>query len=718
MPPVGRPRPDQSAYAALVSRLEMALDTAAAAAPNPGRATIHRLNRAEYANAIRDLLGIEIDVRAYLPADDSGYGFDNIADVLSVSPVLLERYVVAAGKFGRLAIADPTVRPAVTTYRVPPLLVQNERMSEDLPFGSRGGIAVRHHFAADGEYIVRVRLQRTSTDSIRGLSDPHQLEIRLDGAHVETFTVGGALKGQPFDFAKLQEYGKSADAELHTRLEVQAGARLVGVTFITEPKLPEGIFRPLPPIASFEYTNITDTPPSVASVEIEGPFNAAAPEDSATRRKIFVCSPATRSEELPCARRIIGSLARRAFRRPVAPREVETLLQLYHVGRRQGSFDTGIEWVLERILVDPDFLFRVERDPADATPGAPYPITDVELASRLSFFLWSSVPDDELLELAVQARLSDPAVLEAQVRRLLRDPRSSALVTNFAGQWLWQRNMQVHAPDPDIFSDFDDNLRRAFQTETQLFLEKQVREDRSVLDLLTANYTFVNERLARHYGLLNVYGSHFRLVTFPEDDDTRGGLLGHGSILTVTSYANRTSPVVRGKWLLENILGAPPPPPPANVPALPENVEGRPPTSVRERMEAHRRNPVCASCHAPMDPLGFALEGFDAIGRRRDVSASGATIDSSGTLPDGTPFDGPAEFRAALLTRADDFVSTLTEKLLTYALGRGLEYYDMPAVRRIVTQASAEEYRWTSLILGIVTSPPFQMRTAGGRTEP
>ena len=716
MPPVGRPRPDPNAYDALVSSLETALDTAAVATPHPGRPAVHRLNRAEYANAVRDLLGVEIDARAYLPADDSGYGFDNIADVLSVSPGLLERYLVAAGKIGRLAISDPTVPPVVTTYRVPPLLVQNERMSEDLPFGTRGGIARHHHFPADGEYIVRVRLQRTSSDSIRGLADSHQLEIRLDGVRAEAYTVGGALKGQPLDFARRREYGRTADAGLEATLAVSAGSRLVGVAFVNEPKLKEGVFRPLPPIASYEYTNITDTPPSVESVEIEGPFNATAPGDSVTRRKIFACYPTTSSEELPCARTIIGALAHRAFRRPVTGAEVDGMLEVYETGRRRGSFDSGIEWVIERILVDPDFLFRIERDPVDASPGAPYRISDLELASRLSFFLWSSLPDDELLELAERGRLRDPAVLEAQVRRMLSDDRSSALLSNFAGQWLWQRNLQIHAPDPDIFSDFDDNLRQAFQTETQLFLESQLREDRSVLELLTADYTFVNERLARHYGMPSVYGSHFRRVQFI--DDARGGLLGHGSILTVTSYAHRTSPVVRGKWLLENILGAPPPPPPANVPALEENDEGGRPTSVRERMEAHRRNPVCASCHAPMDPLGFALENFDATGRWRDSSASGDPIDASGTFPDGTRFDGPAEFREALVKRGDEFVTTLTERLLTYALGRGLEYYDMPAVRGIVRQSASDRYRWSSLFLGIVTSQPFQMRAATEGVEP
>ena len=707
MPPVTARRPDKATYAALTAWLEGELDRTAAGAPNPGRPSLHRLNRAEYANAVRDLLGVEIDQRELLPADDSGYGFDNIADVLSVSPGLLDRYMLAAGKIGRLAVGDPTMKPTVVTYRTPPLAAQDDRMSEDLPFGTRGGLAVRHQFPTGGEYVVRLRLQRTYVDIIRGLAQPHRLDVRLDQALVKSFVVGGAMSGDR-DAANPQEYLRNGDKDLELRVAVKGGPALLAAAFVKEPVLAEGVFQPRPPLASFEYAGKSDTDPAIDAIEIHGPYGAKTPETSPSRQKVFVCYPAQSSEEAACAERIAGTLARRAYRRPVSAGEIKTLLGLYERGRRDGGFDSGVEWMIERILVDPDFLFRAQRAPDGARAGAVYQLTDVDLASRLSFFLWSSIPDDELLDLAIAGRLREPGVLERQVSRMLADDRASALVTNFAGQWLWQRNMRMHAPDPNIFTDFDDNLRDAFQTETRLFLEAQLRDDQPVLELLTANYSFVNERLARHYGIAGVYGSHFRRVSF--EDDRRAGLLGQGSVLTVTSYPHRTSPVVRGKWLLENLLGAPPPPPPADVPALPENDEkGVKPASVRERLEQHRNNAICASCHARMDPLGFALENFDATGKWRTMSEADTPIDASGVLPDGTKFNGPAEFRAALLMHRGEFIGTLTEKLLTYALGRGLEYYDMPAVRAIVRQAAGDDYRWSAIVRGIVGSTPFQM---------
>ena len=683
--------------------LESALDQVAARAPNPGRPSVHRLNRAEYANAVRDLLGVSIDPRTYLPADDSGYGFDNIADVLSVSPGLLDRYLVAAGRIARLAVADASIRPDVAKYRVPLYYAQEDRAGEDLPFGSRGGLAVHHHFPADGEYVVKVVLQRIGGDIVRGIGKPRRLEIRLDRARVKEFTLAGPGRGM----AAAQGTTRPPDADLEVRFPATAGTRLVAAAFVKEPTLDEGVFQPRLPIASFAYWTKIDTEPAIDTIEIRGPYNATSATGIRSWQKVFVCRPASAPEEGSCARTILSTLARRAYRRPIGDGDVASLMRFYQAGREKGDFDAGIASAIERILVDPEFLFRIERPPANAVPGTTYSLSDLELASRLSFFLWSSVPDDELVRAATDGRLKDPGTLEQQIARMLADERSQALVENFAGQWLWQRNMRTHAPDTNIFPEFDENLREAFQTETQLFLESQLREDRPVTELLTADYTFVNERLARHYGYEGVYGSHFRRVTQP--DTRRSGLLGQGSVLTVTSYAHRTSPVVRGKWLLENILGAPPPPPPANIPALRENDEKGKPTSVRERLEEHRNNPICSSCHARMDPLGFALENFDATGKWRTVGEGGTGIDASGTLPDGTRFNGPAEFRAALVAHRDEFVGTLTEKLLTYAIGRGVEYYDMPEVRKILKTANANENRWSALIAGVVNSTPFRM---------
>ena len=687
MPPSPRRRPDAETYASLVSYFETALDRAAAADPNPGRPAVHRLNRAEYTNAIRDLLALEVDGRALLPPDESGYGFDNIGDVLSVSPGLLERYLLAAAKISRRAVGDPTLRPATALYKTSPLLAQNGRVSEDLPFGSRGGLAVRHHFPLDGEYIVKIALRGRARA-------PHQLEVRLDRERVRLFDLG---EREP----------------LELRLLVKGGTRLVGVSFVEalEQSLPVDGRPPPPPISSFAFT-LYPNAPAVESVEVVGPYDGQVPEDTPSRRAIFVCHPEIPDNESSCAQEIVASLLRRAYRRPVTDADIRPLLTSYEHGRREGGgFEDGIRWAVEALLVSPKFLFRIERDPANVPPGTPYRIGDLELASRLSFFLWSSIPDDELIDLAARGELSEPAVLAEQVRRMLDDPRSHALVENFTGQWLYLRNLRTVAPDATQFPEFDDNLRHALRRETELFVESQLREDRSVRDLLGADYTFLNERLARHYGIPNVYGNHFRRVTY--GDDRRAGLLGHGSILTVTSYPHRTSPVVRGKWLLENLLGAPPPPPPPDVPDLPENEGGDKPATMRERMAQHRANPVCASCHAKIDPLGFALENFDAVGRwRARDGAADTPIDASGALPDGAEFDGPASFRDALLREpwGTEFVTTVTEKLLTYALGRGLEYYDGPVARQIMREASPGNYRWSSLILGIVESTPFQMR--------
>ena len=689
MPPSPRPRPDAATYASLVTYLETSLDRAAEADPNPGRLAVQRLNRAEYANAVRDLLALEVDSQTLLPADESGYGFDNIGDVLTVSPGLLERYLLAAAKISRQAIGDPTLRPTTALYKTSPLLAQDGRVNEDLPFGSRGGLAVRHHFPLDAEYVIRVALRGRARAG-------HALEIRLDRERVQRFDLGERTP-------------------LEVRLAVAAGTRLLGVSFVEalEQSLPRDGRPPPPPITSFAFT-LYPNDPAVERVEVIGPYAGRTPADTPSRRAIFACHPDTLGDETGCAGRIVASLARRAYRRPVTAADTAPLLAAYEAGRREGpGFEDGIRWAIESLLVSPKFLFRVERDPAGAAPGAPYRIDDLDLASRLSFFLWSSIPDDELVDLAARGELRDAGVLERQVRRMLDDPRGQALVENFAGQWLYLRNLRSVAPDATRFPAFDDNLRQALRQETELFVGSQIREDRGVHDLLRADYTFVNERLARHYGIPDVYGNHFRRVSYR--NDRRAGLLGHGSLLTVTSYPHRTSPVLRGKWLLENLLGAPPPPPPPDIPELEEEGDRAAPATMRERMAQHRASPACATCHAKIDPLGFALENFDAVGRwRAHEDGADTPIDASGTLPDGARFDGPAAFRDALLREpwATEFATTVAEKLLTYALGRGLEHYDAPAVRRILRDAEPGGYRWSSLILGIVESVPFQMQRA------
>ena len=721
MPPVGRPRPDKTTYAAVATSLETALDRVAAANPNPGRTTAHRLNRREYARAVRDLLGLEVDGSALLPPDNADLGFDNMADILSVSPALLDRYIFAARKISGLAVGDPTVVPITETYVVPKMRFQDHRMSEDLPFGSRGGIAIRHDFPLDAEYEIKIRLRRQLYDYVRGLQNPQQLEVRVGGARVAVFTVGGApgtAPPQTFAGAALgdrewEDYTLHADDNLVARFSAKAGPRVLGVSFVQGRSERDGVLQPRATgkvLAIAERWSSPSEAPEAAveHVSVSGPFNATGLGETPSRQQLFVCRPTRSAEEEPCAREILSTIARRAFRRPLTSGDLDTLLAFYETGRSAGGFETGLRRGLESILIDPEFLFRFERDPVEVPAATAYRLSELELASRLSFFLWSSIPDDELLDLATRGKLHDPVVLEQQVRRMLADSRSQALVDGFAIQWLALRKLQSMGPTPELFPEFDDSLREAFQRETELFVESQLREDRSVLDLLRANYTFANERLARHYGIPNVYGSRFRRVTFT--DGARGGLLGQGSILSVTSYPTRTSPVLRGHWLLERILGAPPPPPPPDVPSLPDRGEGGRPASVRERLEQHRNNPVCASCHAPMDPLGFALENFDAIGMWRTTGEAGAAIDASGVFPDGTEFQGLAGLKTILLSEREQFVRTVTEKLTTYALGRGVEYYDMPAVRQIIRDAVPHDYRWSSLVLGIVKSVPFQMR--------
>ena len=706
MPPPRRPRPDAETYGAFAAWLETALDRSAAAEPNPGRPTIHRLNRLEYTNAIRDLLDLEIDSRTMLPADDLAYGFDNNADILTVAPGLLERYMSAARKISRLAVGDPSIEADAVRYPLSSLLLQDDRMSEDLPFGSRGGAAVRHHFPLDGEYFVRLALQGN-----RGRQEPQQIDVRVDGVRRALLRVGRWPEGADPGEARVVEPGEP----LLVRFPARAGTHVVSVSFTKRTAVTEGMAPSRLPIWTFSTGRGYVERMALESVEIEGPFSpdrlGRGPDgegEAASRRRIFVCRPATPVEEKPCADEILGTLARRAFRRPVDDLDMEVLRGFYAEGRSEGNFDAGIQRALESMLVDPEFLFRIERDPYGVAPATAYRLSDVELASRLSFFLWSSIPDDELLDAAEAGSLGEPAVLERQVQRMLADERASVLVSSFAAQWLHLRRMRTVTPDVNAFPGFDDNLRDALVRETELFLESQMRDDRSVVDLLSADYTFVNERLARHYGIPNVYGSRFRRVDLP--GDARRGLLGHGSVLTVTSLATRTSPVVRGKWVLENILGTPPPPPPPDVPDLPERADDGTVTSLRARLEAHRANPVCSNCHARMDPLGFALENFDAVGKWRATGVAGTPIDPSGTLPDGTAFEGFPDLRDILLERREEFVNTVTEKLLTYALGRGVQFYDRPAIRAIVREAAAGDYRWSSLILGIARSLPFQMR--------
>ena len=703
MPPQPRPRPDAETYDGFRTWLEAELDAAAERAPNAGRTeALHRISRTEYHNVIRDLLGLEVDVSELLPADDTSYGFDNIAGVLGVSPTLMERYLSAARKISRLAVGSPVPSAIEETFRIASDLGQDAHIA-GLPFGTRGGTLIDFNFPEDAEYVISVVPDGPL------FIESHELEVTLDGERVELFTVGRTL--EPGERRGL--YAEADPREV--RLRVNAGPHQIGVAFLrktaADPERTRKLY--LRPFTGEGSGGDSRYQPYVDRVSITGPFESSGTRpalDTPSRARLFVChaSAADGPEATACATDILSTLARRAFRRPVTDEDVGRLLTFYEQGATTSGFDGGIELALRRLLVSPEFLFRVVEEPAEATPGVPYALSDLELASRLSFFLWSSIPDDELLDVAARGALRDPGALEAQTRRMLADPRAEALVTNFAGQWLSLRNAAAVQPDEDQFPDFGEDLRQGFRRETELLFASVLRENRSVIDLLAADYTFLNERLARHYGIPNVRGSHFRKVTL--DDPARGGLLGHGSILTVTSYANRTSPVLRGKWVLENILGNPPPPPPADVPALEETTTGKQLT-MREAMAQHRANPVCASCHQIMDPPGLALEPFDAVGRWRTPNQTQDDADVSGVLPDGTTFEGPAGLKEALLAHPDRFVTTVTEKLLTYAIGRGVEYYDAPAVRAITREAAPNNYRLTTLILGVVKSTPFRMRS-------
>ncbi|HYR85658.1 MAG TPA: DUF1592 domain-containing protein [Terriglobia bacterium] len=707
MPPPNAPRPPQEQLAALAGYLETSLDRAAVARPRPGRTAMHRLNRAEYANAIRDLLALDVDVAALLPPDDESSGFDNIADVLTVSPSLMERYLSASWNISRMAVGNPNIAPATSVYRVRPDLSQDQHI-DGLPPGTRGGILVKHNFPLDGEYNIKVRLWRNTFDLMRGMEDPHDIEVAMDGVRLKLVTAGGRE-----DFLKMAEnpgtFGTDLDQRLTIKIPVKAGTHTIWATTVLRSHAARDDM-----IKPFIRTTIDGLDimgdPSLDRVTIEGPFAATGSGDTPSRRKIFVCKPAAPADEAVCAGKILSTLGRLAYRRPLDKATLDTLMEFDARGRAgKGSFDSGIESALQFVLASPEFLIRFEADPSNLSPNAAYRLDDIALASRLSFFLWSSIPDDQLLTLAAQGKLKDPAVLEQQVRRMLADGRSRSLIANFAEQWLHLRNLKNSGPDLQAFPDFDDNLRQAMKEETTLFFDSIMREDRSVVDLLNADYTFVNERLARHYGIPNVYGSEFRRVKVPSE--ARRGLLGQGSILTVTSYPNRTSPVERGKWILTNLLGVPPQPPPPNVPPLQESSADGKVLSLRERMEQHRANTVCAGCHRLMDPIGFALENFDGVGHWR-TNEDGAKIDPSGTLFNGATLDGAAGLRQALAAQPAVFVGVMTEKMLTYAVGRGIEYYDMPAVRKVVQDAGNKDFRFSSIVLGIVKSTPFQMKEA------
>ena len=706
MPPAGMPRPDDAGYERLVSRLETELDRAAAAKPDPGRTdTFRRLNRTEYRNAIRDLLALDVDVTVLLPRDDASYGFDNVS-VAGLSPTLMERYLSSAQKVSRLAVGSPLPAPGSTVFLIPADRTQEQHV-DGLPFGTRGGTVVTHTFPQDGEYEIKILLARNRNENVEGLTEPHEMEVTLDGRRLELFTITPNRN-------RLGAYYADEDVDQHLelRLPVTAGPHEVGAAFLQRNSaLIETTRQPYD--AHFNMDRHPRIQPAVRSVSVAGPYDPTGVSDTPSRDRIFVCRPATAADEAPCAREIIATLARRAYRRPVTAADIEAPFAFYEFSREEdGSFEAGIETALRALLASPEFLFRVERDPDGLASGTPYRIADLELASRLSYFLWSSLPDDELLGLAERGELSEPGVVASQVRRMLADPRAGALTTNFAGQWLYLRNLDAVEPNLRLYPDFDDNLRQGFRRETEMLFSSIVDEDRSVLDLIDADYTFINERLARHYEIPNVYGDHFRRVALG-DDSRRRGVLGHGSILTVTSHATRTSPVRRGTWVLENMLGMPPPPPPPDVPELGENEPGQQPKTMRELMAQHRASPACAACHRTIDPLGLALENFDAIGRWRDRGEGWNPIDTRGSLPGGAEFTGVAGLRDALLAEPEIFVGTMTEKLLTYALGRGVDHHDAPAVRAIVRAAAAEDYRFSALVVALADSMPFTMR----RTE-
>ncbi len=744
MPPPGRPRPDASTYHAVASWLEHEIDRSWEASPNPGRiAAVHRLNRAEYNNAIRDLLALDLDVKPLLPGDETADGsFDNIADVLSISTAHLERYMSVARQVTRLATGLPPANPAIETFEIPLHVMQDDRQNEDLPLGSRGGIAIRHDFPVDGEYLIKIRLQRQYQDYLKGMGWPQQLDVRLDSKLLKRFTVGAKAQGRPAaasyagdgepGFAGDDSWEKymqiGGDAGLEVRVTVEAGPHVVGVSFVRELWEPEGLPQPLQRGRVITNDQVYMDYANVGKVQIGGPYTISESAKAGTakrdeletpsRRAIFVCRPKLAGEERACATKILSRMARLAYRRPVTNRDVQTLVEFFDSGRNDGgNFDAGIQFALERMLVDPDFLLRVHRDPsatkqAGSAPNT-YRLSDIEVASRLSFFLWGSIPDERLLALAERGQLTNPPILEKEVRRMLADPRAiDALVNDFAAQWLNLRRVEEVVVDPERYPNYDLSLLQAFQRETELFVGSTIREDRSVVDLLNADYTFVNERLARHYGIPGIYGSRFRRVALPNHDQ-RGGLLAEGALLATTSYPDRTSPVLRGKWLLNNIFGLPVPPPPPGVDTnLAENKPGAIPTSIRERLAQHRQNPSCNGCHSIIDPLGFALENFDVIGGWRTVDESGKPVDASGATVSGAKIEGLSGLRALLLDQPEQFPRTVTEKLLAYALGRKLDYYDRPAVRKIVRDAAAHDYRWSSLILGIAESPTFLMRSS------
>jgi len=725
MPPTGSLRPDAASHQGLVQFLETTIDQAAAAAPNPGRTeSLHRLNRAEYRNAVRDVLGVEVDVAQLLPADDASYGFDNMAGVLRLNQSNMERYLAAAMRVSRAAVGGAPSAPGSTTFPVPVDQPQYDRV-EGLPYGTRGGTLIRYNFPRNGDYEIKVALTCTTEVDLEcngalGFTDPHELQILVDNEVVKSWV----LRPRAVNLGNPNEATAEGEADKSERwtvtLPVTAGMHDVGITFVQGAQVEyvragyrKRFERPFRYYSDTQFVAV----PFVDKVQIAGPFTPGsdgtlgAMGDTPSRRRIFVCRPAAVAGEAPCARRILSRLARHAYRGPVATVDVNELMAFYEQGRAEGAFDDGIEMAVRRMLVSTRFLFRLEREPVAVRPGTNYRISDLELASRLSFFLWSSVPDEPLLTAAANGTLRTPAVLRKHVMRMLADPRSSALVENFFGQWLKLRHVEQLRPSEALFPDFDQTLRLALRTETEKFVEHIVRKDRSVIDMLTADYSFLNERLARHYGIPNVGGSEFRLVKYP--DDRRRGLLGQGSILTLTSHAVRTSPVFRGKWVLENVLATPPPPPPANVPPLQEEEMGsRKSMTMREKMAAHRANPVCAACHSMIDPAGFALENFDPTGRWRDRDESFKPLDTTGSLPDGTKFGGLQDFRQALTAHPDRFAANLTEKLLVYSLGRGIEPFDQPAIRVIVREAGKSDFRFSSIVMGIVNSLPFQMRRA------
>ena len=688
MPPLGIPHPPEAAYLSTISTLEKTLD---AQTLNPGRTdTFRRLNRTEYQNSIRDLLAVDIDVTNLLPTDESSHGFDNIT-VGDLSPTLLERYLSAARKIARLTVGTPARAPGGETFNLPPDLTQEDPF-DGLPLGTRGGKVVKYTFPVNAEYEFQIRLARDRNEHVEGIAGQHEVTLLIDGAPVKSFTVKPPPTGQDHNLV---------DKHLNVKIPIKAGPHTVAVAF---PRKTGALLETerQPYQAHFNMDRHPRVQPAVYSVTINGPYGDQTPGDTPSRRRLFVCQ----TKDEACAKKVITTLARRAFRRPVNDADIAAPLKFF---KQQPDFETGIEMALRAVLVSPEFLFRVEADPANVAPQTAYKISDLELATRLSFFLWSSIPDDELLDAAIQGKLKQPAQLERQVRRLLADKRANVLITNFAEQWLYLRNLSSANPDMRLFAGFDDNLRQAFRKETELFIESIVREDRSVLDLLRANYTFVNGRLAKHYGIPNVYGPRFQRIEFPESDRVRGGLLRHGSILTVTSYATRTSPVIRGKWILENILGVPPPPPPPAVPALAEKVNMSKPMSMRERLAEHRDNPACRGCHQLMDPIGFALENYDGVGRYRKTE-NARPLDLSGGLPDGSKFEGVDGLQKALLNRPEIFAGTFTEKLMTYALGRGVESSDAPAIRKIVRETQPKDFKFSAFILSIVNSTPFQMR--------